>query len=84
MNPITNLNWLKNLNPFLKQKKVPIIQKIETKSVKPQKRSIFKRNNRNFGSQHNLDGINYITLKVIPKSKRTKNNCNSCGIKLDN
>ena len=26
----------------------------------------------------------YETLKVLPKSKRTKDNCNSCGVAIDN
>ncbi len=38
---------------------------------------------KNFGTQHNLDGIEYKTLKVIHRSKRTKENCNSCGVQND-
>ena len=83
MNRVTDLSWLKNLNPFSKQKKIPVVSKTETESVEPQKRITFKRNNKNFGTQHNLDGITYKTLKVIHRSKRTKDNCNSCGVQND-
>lgn len=47
-----------------------------------------KRSNNVYNKQGNLiistsanDLGNYKTLKIIPRSKRTKDNCNSCGVK---
>jgi len=37
-----------------------------------------------FGKCHNQDYSNYNTLKVVPRSKRTKENCNSVGISNTN
>lgn len=35
-----------------------------------------------FGGKKRFLG-NYTTLKVIPRSKRTKDNCNECGVAIN-
>ena len=42
-----------------------------------------KINSHGFSNGTNKSIGNYKTLRVIPRSQRTKNNCNFCGVEND-
>jgi len=79
------MNFLQKIkNMFGKNDKKPVY--VPKPEVTKEIHRLSKQERRycgGFGKCHNSDCCDCSTLKVIPKSKRTKDNCNSCGVQND-